>query len=176
MLADGVSTQPIISTLTRIFNEEPWKNVLGHCIFVLPTNMWRTLKILQSTILLDAGIQARKLHTIFSTSSNKTVSYTVIKLITGIPPRMSKQLCNLIKVGQSQFSVLIGGTKSLSNNKLFCLHGCFSTFSKNHKGRTACNSIIFISMISRIDSDHIVTHQVIFSTYNIFLRGFWIRQ
>ena len=78
MLANGVSTQPIISPLLRIFNGGPWKNVFRYCSFVLLSNVWRTLTILQSMIPLDAGIQARN----FSTSSNKTVSYAV-KLITG---------------------------------------------------------------------------------------------
>ena len=60
MLAHNVSTQSIISPLSRIFNGEPWKSVLRYCIFVSLTNVWRTLAILQSMILLDAGLQARK--------------------------------------------------------------------------------------------------------------------
>ena len=57
MLAHNVSTQSIISPLSRIFN---LGKVIFDVVFLLLTNMWRTLKILQSTVLLDTGLQARK--------------------------------------------------------------------------------------------------------------------
>ena len=54
--------QPIIDPYQESSMENLGKSALRHCMFALLTNVWGSLKILRSKILLDAVNQTSKLQ------------------------------------------------------------------------------------------------------------------